>query len=128
MDMEIQLEDLEDLEQAGSAAVSSASLPPEPLSLEDASKIQPDSQADSFDISLPSTDVLDGDFSSSQWHSTQWQKDSGMSDEVATKIDLARAYIEMEDPEAARILLEEVEREGNESQRDEARVMMERLG
>jgi pilus assembly protein FimV len=51
-----------------------------------------------------------------------------MSGEVATKIDLARAYIEMEDPEAARILLEEVDREGNETQRAEARAMMERLG
>jgi pilus assembly protein FimV len=129
--LEIQLEDLDDLddlEQAGSTAASSASPYLDPLSLKDVSELPPDSQVDSLDISQPSIDILDSDFSSPHWYSSHWHKDSGMSGEVATKIDLARAYIEMEDPEAARILLEEVEREGNETQRAEAGAMMERLG
>ena len=59
---------------------------------------------------------------------TQWEKESGMWDEVATKLDLARAYIEMDDKEAARIILEEAAQEGNETQRREAQEMMSQLG
>lgn len=60
--------------------------------------------------------------------SSQWQIDSGIWDETATKLDLARAYMEMDDKEAAREILEEVMAEGREEQRSEARAMLERLG
>jgi pilus assembly protein FimV len=60
--------------------------------------------------------------------SSQWQIDSGIWDETATKLDLARAYVEMDDKEAAREILEEVMAEGREEQRNEARAMLERLG
>ena len=50
-----------------------------------------------------------------------------MWDEVATKIDLATAYMEMENSNAARVILEEVEQEGNQDQRAEAREMMGQL-
>jgi pilus assembly protein FimV len=46
------------------------------------------------------------------------------SNEVGTKLDLARAYIDMGDPEGARSILEEVVDEGNEAQRDEARELL----
>ncbi len=59
--------------------------------------------------------------------SSQWEMDSGPADEAATKIDLARAYVEMEDPDAARAILEEVIEEGNAAQRAEARAMLEQL-
>ena len=59
--------------------------------------------------------------------SSQWQIDSGIWDETATKLDLARAYVEMDDKEAAREILEEVIAEGREEQRNEARAMLERL-
>ena len=42
------------------------------------------------------------------------------SDEVSTKLDLARAYLDMGDPEGARSILDEVMEEGNETQKDEA--------
>jgi pilus assembly protein FimV len=42
------------------------------------------------------------------------------SDEVSTKLDLARAYIDMGDPDSARNILEEVLEEGNQDQRKEA--------
>ena len=45
-------------------------------------------------------------------------------DEVGTKLDLARAYIDMGDPEGARSILNEVLEEGNAEQKREA----ERLG
>jgi pilus assembly protein FimV len=40
--------------------------------------------------------------------------------EVGTKLDLARAYIDMGDPEGARSILEEVQKEGDPAQRQEA--------
>ena len=40
--------------------------------------------------------------------------------EVGTKLDLARAYIDMGDPEGARSILEEVLKEGSAGQRKEA--------
>lgn len=48
-------------------------------------------------------------------------------DEVSTKLDLARAYIDMGDEEGAREILEEVLGEGNESQQQEARVLLDQL-
>ena len=41
-------------------------------------------------------------------------------DEVSTKLDLARAYIDMGDVEGAKEILEEVAEEGDEGQRAEA--------
>ncbi|HEY9150533.1 MAG: hypothetical protein OQL11_05275 [Gammaproteobacteria bacterium] len=48
-------------------------------------------------------------------------------DEVSTKLDLARAYIDMGDPDGARSILEEVLQEGNETQQDEARELLGQL-
>ena len=47
--------------------------------------------------------------------------------EVGTKLDLARAYIDMGDPEGARSILEEVLQEGDPGQRQEAEGLMESL-
>ncbi|WP_295408686.1 FimV/HubP family polar landmark protein [uncultured Thiocystis sp.] len=59
--------------------------------------------------------------------SSQWQMDSGIWDETATKLDLARAYLEMDDAEAAREILQEVIAEGRDEQKIEARALLERL-
>lgn len=48
-------------------------------------------------------------------------------DEVSTKLDLARAYIEMGDPEGARSILEEVMEEGNPAQKSEAETLMKEV-
>jgi pilus assembly protein FimV len=47
--------------------------------------------------------------------------------EVGTKLDLARAYLDMGDPDGARNILEEVLHEGSASQRQEAQRLMESL-
>lgn len=47
--------------------------------------------------------------------------------EVGTKLDLARAYIDMGDPEGARSILNEVLEEGGAPQRQEARKLLEDL-
>jgi len=49
------------------------------------------------------------------------------TDEAATKLDLARAYIEMGDHDGARDILDEVVKEGTEGQQGEAREMLSRL-
>ena len=47
--------------------------------------------------------------------------------EVGTKLDLARAYMDMGDPEGARSILEEVVQEGSASQKQEATRLIESL-
>jgi pilus assembly protein FimV len=47
--------------------------------------------------------------------------------EVGTKLDLARAYVDMGDPDGARSILEEVLDEGDEGQKQQAQRLMESL-
>jgi pilus assembly protein FimV len=49
------------------------------------------------------------------------------ADEAATKLDLARAYIDMGDADGARDILDEVVSEGDDGQKSEAREMLARL-
>ncbi|MEX6504309.1 FimV/HubP family polar landmark protein [Pseudomonas zhanjiangensis] len=49
------------------------------------------------------------------------------TDEAATKLDLARAYIDMGDAEGARDILDEVVVEGSEDQQQEARELIAKL-
>ena len=49
------------------------------------------------------------------------------TDECATKLDLARAYIDMEDMDGARELLQEVLQEGSDQQKQDARGLMDNL-
>ena len=48
--------------------------------------------------------------------------------EVGTKLDLARAYIDMGDPDGAKSILDEVMEEGNAQQKQEAQELMQHLG
>jgi pilus assembly protein FimV len=47
--------------------------------------------------------------------------------EVGTKLDLARAYMDMGDPDGAKNILEEVLHEGSMTQKQEAQRLMESL-
>jgi pilus assembly protein FimV len=47
--------------------------------------------------------------------------------EVGTKLDLARAYVDMGDPDGARSILEEVLDEGDQSQRQQAQQLLDSL-
>tara|TARA_Y100001949_G_scaffold174766_1_gene182946 strand:- start:10425 stop:13160 length:2736 start_codon:yes stop_codon:yes gene_type:complete len=49
------------------------------------------------------------------------------TDETTTKLDLARAYIDMGDAEGARDILDEVMSEGSDNQQQEAREMLAKL-
>ena len=59
--------------------------------------------------------------------SDQWAMDSGIWDENSTKLDLARAYIDMDDFASAREILQEVSADGREEQRREAQDMLRTL-
>ena len=48
-------------------------------------------------------------------------------DEVSTKLDLARAYLDMGDHEGTRGILEEVIAEGDDEQKQEASELMAKL-
>ena len=47
--------------------------------------------------------------------------------EVGTKLDLARAYVDMGDPDGARSILEEVLNEGDDSQKQQAQQLLDAL-
>lgn len=49
------------------------------------------------------------------------------SDETATKLDLARAYIDMGDSEGAKDIIDEIIKEGNMQQQQEAKGLLNRL-
>ncbi|MDR3300688.1 MAG: hypothetical protein LBU43_12025 [Candidatus Accumulibacter sp.] len=54
--------------------------------------------------------------------------DVDANEEVATKLDLAKAYEEMGDIEGARELLQEVLKDGNASQRETAQSLLDKVG
>lgn len=68
-----------------------------------------------MDMNLDAGDAMDLDMA-----------DAG--DEVGTKLDLARAYIDMGDPDGARSILDEVMTEGNPGQKQEAQQLMSQIG
>lgn len=84
----------------------------------------------------PDGDDLDFDLGLGDEESTQALGPDDVSDdlqeartmtEVGTKLDLARAYVDMGDPGGARNILEEVLEEGDESQRQQAQQLLDSL-
>ena len=114
------------------------------LSLEDEAPAQPAIEPDSFAAQLDEVtaelDQLSTDFDEPQSAplapvdslSSDLDGDDDFdflsgTDETATKLDLARAYIDMGDTEGARDILDEVVAEGNDVQQQEAREMISKL-
>ncbi|BAU47866.1 hypothetical protein SVA_1291 [Sulfurifustis variabilis] len=76
-------------------------------------------ELDSTETAAPAADVpVNGADSGGE---PQW-------DETATKLDLARAYIDMGDGDGARSILEEVMAEGNEQQKKQAADLVSQIG
>lgn len=65
----------------------------------------------SLDLNLDAADTADAG-------------DMDGSDEVGTKLDLAKAYVDMGDPEGARSILDEVMDEGSSTQKEEAQALL----
>jgi pilus assembly protein FimV len=84
-----------------------------------------------LDLDVGTATVPDTAFAATQRLSTE---DLALPDlepvtmsEVGTKLDLARAYMDMGDPDGARNILEEVLAEGSATQKQEAQRLMESL-
>jgi len=88
------------------------------LDLDDlALELEAETVADKDNIEdLPSSDELDDDFG--------FLNDS---DEIATKLDLALAYIDMGDRSGAKEIIEEILEEGNEVQQKEAKELLKKI-
>jgi pilus assembly protein FimV len=89
------------------------------------------SGGNSLDLDVGTATVPDTAFTSTQKLSSE---DLALPDlepvtmsEVGTKLDLARAYMDMGDPEGARNILEEVMQEGSVAQKQEAQRLIESL-
>jgi len=85
-------------------------------------------------VDLDVGEPLSGDDGDTAHRRTLAGGDVGLSElepvtmsEVGTKLDLARAYMDMGDPDGARSILEEVLSEGNASQKQEAQRLMESI-
>jgi pilus assembly protein FimV len=72
-------------------------------------------------------DALRPDTSAETDTALEFDTDVTTTDEVATKLDLARAYIDMGDAEGARSILDEVTQEGNAAQKKEAQELMRQI-
>ncbi len=74
---------------------------------------------------------LSADFEQADLDSQDLEEDlviAAESNGLSTKLDLARAYMDMGDDDGARQILEEVAAEGNEELQAEARALLERIG
>jgi pilus assembly protein FimV len=115
------------LDQPDTKAVERALEAPVPLS--EPVPIRPNlSTADSGDSGKAGSDGQWDDMLADDPAEEHWRLDSGLWDETATKMDLARAYIEMQDPDAARAILEDVVQDGTEAQRAEAQSLLAKCG
>ena len=82
-------------------------------------------EADSHDDEF-GTVTMDLDDGSSDVALDEFEQDG--HDEAETKLDLARAYIDMGDREGAKDILDEVVSEGNDQQQEEAKALIQKCG
>ncbi|MEO6927516.1 MAG: FimV/HubP family polar landmark protein [Rhodanobacter sp.] len=94
----------------------SETAPPAATPDEDVTVIKPHAQADTW--ALPEVEPLPG--AGQEHEATEFSDDP-----VDTKLDLARAYLDMGDADGARAMLGEVLKEGSQMQRDTARRLLD---
>lgn len=85
---------------------------------------------DSDDAAAGSDAGMDADISDSDFDSDQDSYGSDDEDdlgEIGTKLDLARAYIDMGDPDGAKGILQEVLEDGDDAQKSEAQSLLDKL-
>lgn len=120
-----------DLAEAETEAAP-VSPPPEPAPAPE------DAQLAEFEVAQANT-VVNADFASAQVETMvnpQFGSDLDLApefditlnEEVATKLDLAKAYEEMGDLEGARELLQEVVKEGDAGQQEKAQALLAKIG
>jgi pilus assembly protein FimV len=97
----------------------------------DATAVSPPTNGAGVDLDVGTATVPDVAFTSTQRLGSEElalpDLDPVTMSEVGTKLDLARAYMDMGDPEGARNILEEVMHEGSVAQKQEAERLIESL-
>lgn len=114
---ELNFDDLEDQPQAAAPVSESVENDEEDVFDQALSELA----TDSADTEMPELDDLSDEDMDAE---LDFLADA---DEAATKLDLARAYIDMGDTDGARDILSEVAHEGNEQQRQEAVDLLSRI-
>ena len=137
-DLQAQLDELSDLSMLDSSLDDSSDLSsreaPAGLGLVAEDTGAADSGVDeplSLDAAFDTVEIPDDDASETIELDDSMLAGSGEAegdDEVTTKLDLARAYLDMGDQDGARDILAEVVVEGNDMQRGDAEQMLARLG
>jgi pilus assembly protein FimV len=100
--------DLPPIEEAPSMSKPDVVSEPDPLP-------EFDMDDDKATVEVPAAEISDDEFFAGE-------------DAIGTKLDLAKAYLDMGDPDGARSMLEEVLAEGGPSQQDEARKLIAEIG
>ncbi|MBK8639579.1 MAG: hypothetical protein IPN92_15375 [Chromatiaceae bacterium] len=127
MDLDLNLDDLMDLDlsafaSGGHQAEQPQAAPAASLTLDwGALGFELEQEEAPPEEHLPETSSPDTDFPA------DFPMDAAPWDEVGIKLDLARAYLQMDDPEAARAILVETIAEGTGDQIAEAKAMLARL-
>ncbi|MFQ3230068.1 MAG: pilus assembly protein FimV [Reinekea sp.] len=132
LESELSLDDeLDSLEVESSLDVAPEELETGGLDLTD------DLEDDSFDIDLSGDAPVEAEADPLQQLADSLDSDADLdedefdflsgSDEISTKLDLARAYIEMEDKEGARDILDEVLQEGTAEQKSQAEALIQQM-
>jgi pilus assembly protein FimV len=87
-------------------------------------EVSADSGGLDFDLNIGGNETDDAGIDLNLDASDTADADLGGGDEVGTKLDLAKAYIDMGDPEGARSILDEVMDEGSSTQKEEAQSLL----
>lgn len=82
---------------------------------------------DSQAVELPPLDFEDDEDDAMPANVVDFSEAVAGGDEATTKLELARAYMDMGDPDGAKAMLEEVLGEGDTAQREEARRLLDLL-
>lgn len=90
----------------------------------EATQVASSDSADEPEFTMPNAGGFDAGDSDGAF---QDEDDDGV-DEMDTKLDLARAYMDMGDPEGARSILEEVIEEGAPDHQERARSLLDKVG
>ncbi len=99
------------------------------LSPEAASYVdEPETNANTFDLSGISLEMQDSESNQSAQPSIAEQETANEPIEIETKLDLVAAYLDMDDKEGAKELLDEVIKEGGASQRKRAEALLAKIG
>lgn len=130
-----------DLDLDASSDLAAEPVPSAPEEeLLDGDNLQPESEEDVFAEVLPDLDIDDSEVAADDFSAEGLEADLSAgdemddeldfladTDEVATKLDLARAYIDMGDSEGAKDILAEVQQEGDDAQKSEAEELLGRI-